>query len=90
MIYEAFGSPTITLDGVTIRNTMQPAIMMFAPSGSVALRNGTVIDNAGARGGDCGAVFLSGANSSFSMDHSTISNSPGVGICVNTQVATER
>jgi len=90
LIYQETGSPRVTLDAVTIRNSLQPAIAMFAFGGSVVLRNGTLIDNVGATHvGGCdsgGTIVMVQANVNFTMDHSTISNSPDIAICVMNQV----
>ncbi|MEO8924447.1 MAG: DUF1565 domain-containing protein [Caldimonas sp.] len=69
----------LTLDGVTLRNWGQTAI--DAPEGKLTLRNGTVLDHVGFPGNGGCAITTSTSSSSLVMDHSTLSNVPGVGIC---------
>ncbi len=83
------GNAKLTLDGVTVRN-WKPAALS-AVGGTVILRNGTLIDHAGSDPtlptAACGAVrvggyYLGTQATALTMDHSTISNSPGNAICV--------
>ena len=86
----------LTLDGVTVRNRTQPVLAVqrtgnfgnfgqaFIPT--IVLRNGTLIDNVGAanRCEDGAAIAMRNDGGSLTMDHATLSNTAGVGICVGT------
>ena len=71
---------TLTLDGVTVRNWSEPAI--FQQSSVVVLRNGTSFDTVGDPANPTSCAFSVSGPSSLTMDHSTLSNVPGDGICV--------
>ncbi len=76
------GSSKLTLDAVTVKNFKAQALVL-ANSSNIVLQNNTLIDHVGGTG-DCvasAAIVISGAGS-FSMDHSVLSNTPGVGVCV--------
>ena len=72
---------TLTLDGVTLRNWVEPAI--FGTQAVVTLRNATLIDHVGEPGNANGCAIVTGnRGSSLTMANSTLSNVPGNGICV--------
>jgi Protein of unknown function (DUF1565) len=78
----AQGSSKLTLDAVTVKNFKAQALVL-AGSSNIVLQNNTLLDHVGGTG-DCvasAAIVIAGAGS-FSMDHSVLSNTPGVGICV--------
>lgn len=83
------GNARLTLDGVTVRNWKSAAIS--GSGGTITLRNGTLIDHAGAAltapSARCGAVvlglyYVGTQASALTVDHSTISNAAGHAICV--------
>ncbi len=76
------GSSKLTLDAVTIKNYKAQALVL-ADSSNIVLQNNTLIDHVGGTG-DCvaSAAIVIGGAGSFSMDHSVLSNTPGVGVCV--------
>ncbi|HWK85621.1 MAG TPA: hypothetical protein VNS61_18000, partial [Caldimonas sp.] len=72
---------TLTLDGVTLRNWIEPAIL--GTQAVVTMRNATLIDHVGEPGNANGCAIVTGdRGSSLTMDHSTLSNVPGQGLCV--------
>ena len=74
-------SGTLTLDGVTLRNWVEPAIL--GTQGVVTMRNATLIDHVGEPGNANGCAIVTGnRGSSLTMANSTLSNVPGNGICV--------
>ena len=78
---------TLTLDGVTMRNWSEVAI--DASGSALTLRNGTVVDHVGDPTNPAGCAIKTGsAGSSLTLDHSTLSNAPGVGICVEADFST--
>ena len=79
----ATGTATLTLDAVTVRNW--PQAVIDASGGTVVLRNGTLIDAVGKAGVACGtgsAMLVGGDSGRLVMDHATLSNAAGAGICV--------
>lgn len=79
----AGGTSTLTLDAVTVRNWPQAALS--ADGGNIVLRNGTLVDTVGKAGVACGtgSAMLVGAGSGrLTMDHATLSNAAGAGVCV--------
>ena len=79
----ATGTATLTLDAVTVRNW--PQAVLAASGGTVVLRNGTLIDAVGKAGVACGtgsAMLVGGDSGRLVMDHATLSNAAGAGICV--------
>ena len=80
VLYAPVGA-TLTLDGVTLRNWTEPAI--FATQSVLTLRNGTLLDHVGEPGNANGCAIVTGdRGSSLTMDHSTLSNVPGIGLCI--------
>ena len=78
----ATGTATLTLDGVTVRNW--PHSVLAASGGNVVLRNGTLIDAVGKASVFCstGGAILVADSGRLVMDHATLSNAAGAGICV--------
>ena len=79
----SMGTGKLTLDGVTVRNWPQAAIV--AAGGAVVLRNGTVLDRIGKAGVACdtgSAMLVSNSSGQLTMDRSTLSNARAAGICV--------
>lgn len=76
------GSSKLTLDAVTVKNFKAQALVL-ANSSNIVLQNNTLIDHVGGTG-DCvaSAAIVIGGAGNFSMDHSVLSNTPSVGICV--------
>ena len=71
----------LTLDGVTLRNWSESAFE--ASSASLTLRNGTVIDHVGDPSDPASCTIKTGSySSSLTLDHATLSNLSGIGICV--------
>ena len=83
-LLEVLGNGKLTLDAVTVRNW--PQAVLHTQGGTTALRNGTLIDNVGATTGfSCstgGAILIGAGAGSLTMDHATLSNAAGAGICV--------
>ena len=71
---------TMTLSGVTIRNRTQNALDI-KDTASVTLKNNTLLDHIGVVD-MCQGVILISESASLSLDHSQITNSPGVAVCV--------
>jgi hypothetical protein len=79
-VFNAFQAQ-LTLDGVTLRNWAESAFE--ASNASLTLRNGTVIDHVGDSTNPAGCAVKTGSySSSLTMDHATLSNVSGIGICV--------
>ena len=79
-VFNAFQAE-LTLDGVTLRNWAESAFE--ASNANLTLRNGTVIDHVGDSTNPAGCAVKTGSySSSLTMDHATLSNVSGIGICV--------
>jgi hypothetical protein len=79
----AGGTSTLTLDAVTVRNWPQAALS--AEGGNIVLRNGTQVDTVGKAGVACNtgsAMLVGGQSGRLTMDHATLSNAAGAGVCV--------
>ncbi len=78
----AQGSSKLTLDAVTVKNFKAQALVL-AGSSNIVLQNNTLLDHVGGIGNcETGAAIVIAGAGSFSMDHSVLSNTPGIGICV--------
>ena len=82
-LLSAGGTSTLTLDAVTVRNWPQAAVTAYG--GNIVLRNGTLVDTVGKSGVVCGtgsAILVGGESGRLTMDHATLSNAAGAGVCV--------
>lgn len=78
----AAGSSLLVLDGVTVRNLREQAVVLSG-NGSATLRNQTLIDHVG-DAGFCapGAALVMTGTGTLTLDHATVSNGPNAAICV--------